>query len=155
MRQHSKRTGMDSFTSTPPRTGVLPQTRFSWLDELNASNGLKSEGPFLEHISLLSFIHEESRNHRIIKIGKDLQDHLVQPSTYHQCCSLNCAPKYYTTLSLDTSIDSDSITSLGSLFQCLTNLSEKKFFLLSNLNLPWCNPRPVLLDLLLLPGRRG
>ena len=28
-------------------------------------------------------------------------------------------------------------TSLGNLFQCLTTLSVKKFFLISNLNLPW------------------
>ena len=26
----------------------------------------------------------ESKNHRITEVGKDLQDHLVQPSTYHQ-----------------------------------------------------------------------
>ncbi|KAK4807471.1 hypothetical protein QYF61_008239 [Mycteria americana] len=38
--------------------------------------------------------------------------------------------------------DGDSTTSLGSLFQCLTTLSVKKFFLMSNLNLPWRNWRP-------------
>ncbi|KAK4810503.1 hypothetical protein QYF61_004283 [Mycteria americana] len=38
--------------------------------------------------------------------------------------------------------DGDSTTSLGSLFQCLTTLSVKKFFLISNLNLPWHNLRP-------------
>ena len=42
---------------------------------------------------------------------------------------------------LNTSRDGDSTTSLGSLFQCLTTLLVK-FFLLSNLNLPWCNLRP-------------
>ena len=26
----------------------------------------------------------EMQNHRITKVGKDLQDHPVQPSTYHQ-----------------------------------------------------------------------
>ena len=31
------------------------------------------------------------------------------------------------------------ITSLGRLSQCIYTLSEKKFFLISNLNLPWCN----------------
>jgi len=36
--------------------------------------------------------------------------------------------------------DGDSTTSLGSLFQCLT--LSVKFFLISNLNLPWCNLRP-------------
>ncbi|KAK4821778.1 LOW QUALITY PROTEIN: hypothetical protein QYF61_000839 [Mycteria americana] len=39
-------------------------------------------------------------------------------------------------------LDGDSTASLGSLFQCLTTLSVKKFFLISNLNLPWCNLRP-------------
>ena len=43
---------------------------------------------------------------------------------------------------LNTSRDGDSTTSLRSLFQCLTTLSVKKFFLISNLNLPWCNLRP-------------
>ena len=35
----------------------------------------------------------------------------------------------------NTSRDGDSTTSLGSLFQCLTTLSLKNFFLISNLNL--------------------
>ncbi|KAK4832719.1 LOW QUALITY PROTEIN: hypothetical protein QYF61_025208, partial [Mycteria americana] len=43
---------------------------------------------------------------------------------------------------LNTCRDGDSTTSLGSLFQCLTTLSLNKFFLISNLNLPWCNLRP-------------
>jgi len=38
---------------------------------------------------------------------------------------------------LNTSRDSDSTTSLGSLCQHLTTLSEEKFFLISNLSLPW------------------
>lgn len=32
--------------------------------------------------------------------------------------------------------------SLGGLFQRLRSLSEKKFFLMSNLNLLWCNLKP-------------
>ncbi|KAK4829075.1 hypothetical protein QYF61_002019, partial [Mycteria americana] len=43
---------------------------------------------------------------------------------------------------LNTSRDGDSTTSLGSLLQCLTTLSVKTFFLISNLNLPWHNLRP-------------
>lgn len=39
-------------------------------------------------------------NHRIIRVGKDLQDHLIQPSCYHQCHSLNHAPKHYIQLFL-------------------------------------------------------
>ena len=43
---------------------------------------------------------------------------------------------------LNTSRDGDSTTSLESLFQCLTTLSVKKFFLIFNLKLPWRNLRP-------------
>lgn len=39
-------------------------------------------------------------------------------------------------LFLNTSRDSNSTTSLGSLFQCLTTFLENKFFLISNLNSP-------------------
>lgn len=46
--------------------------------------------------------------------------------------------------------DSYSITSLCSLFQSLTTHSVKKFFLVSNLNFPWCNLRPCPLPLSLL-----
>jgi len=45
---------------------------------------------------------------------------------------------------LNTSRDSHSTTSLGSLFQYLTTLSEKKKFLISNLYLPWQKLRPFL-----------
>ena len=52
---------------------------------------------------------------------------------------------------LNTSRDGDSTTSLGSLLQCVTTLSGKKFFLISNhLNLPWCNLRPFPLALSLI-----
>ena len=43
---------------------------------------------------------------------------------------------------LNTIRDGDSTTLSGSLFQCLTTLSVKKFFLISNVNFPWCNLRP-------------
>lgn len=45
--------------------------------------------------------------------------------------------------------DGDTITSLGSLFQCLTILSMKNFFLISHLDLPWHNTRQYPLVLLL------
>ncbi|KAK4820465.1 LOW QUALITY PROTEIN: hypothetical protein QYF61_027747 [Mycteria americana] len=51
---------------------------------------------------------------------------------------------------LNTSRDGDSTTSLGSLCQCLTTLSVQKFFLISSLNLPWCNLRPFPLVLSLI-----
>ena len=34
------------------------------------------------------------RNHRITKVGKDPQDHPVQPSTHHQWFSLNHVPQH-------------------------------------------------------------
>jgi len=43
---------------------------------------------------------------------------------------------------LNTSRNSDSITFLGSPFQCLITLLLKKFVLISNLNLPWYNLKP-------------
>lgn len=33
--------------------------------------------------------------HRIIKLGKDLHGHLVQPSPYHCCHPLNRVPKHH------------------------------------------------------------
>ena len=35
-----------------------------------------------------------SQNHRITKIGKDPQDHPVQPFTHHQWFSLNHVPQH-------------------------------------------------------------
>ena len=55
---------------------------------------------------------------------------------------------------LSTSRDGDSTTSLGSLVQCLTTLSVKKFFLISNPNLPWRNLRPLPLILWLVTWQK-
>ena len=49
--------------------------------------------------------------------------------------SLNATSTQFFNTSWDSAL-------LGSLFQCFTTLSGKKFFLISNLNLPWCNLRP-------------
>jgi len=43
---------------------------------------------------------------------------------------------------LNTFKDSNFTASLGSLFQCITILSEQ-FFLTASLNLPWCKLRPL------------
>ena len=88
--------------------------------------------------------------HRMIDVGKELYDHQVQPSSYHQGCPLTTLTRL-----LSTSTDSDSTTSLGSPCQCITTLSENKCFLISNLNLPWHNMRPSPLILSLLPQRSG
>jgi len=62
--------------------------------------------------------------------------------------SLNTTSK----CSLNTSRDDDS---LNSFFQCMRTLSEKKFLLPTNLNLPWCNFRPSPVVQLLFHQRRG
>uniref|UniRef100_A0A8C3F558 KRAB domain-containing protein n=1 Tax=Chrysemys picta bellii TaxID=8478 RepID=A0A8C3F558_CHRPI len=50
-------------------------------------------------------------------------------------------------LNLKTSKEGDSITSLGNPFQCFTTLLVTLCFLISNLDLPRCNLRPLLLVL--------
>ncbi|KAK4831211.1 hypothetical protein QYF61_016048 [Mycteria americana] len=57
-------------------------------------------------------------------------------------CLLNHVLKCHIYMFFNSSRDGDFTTSLDTLFQCLTTLSVKKFFLISNLNLPWCNLRP-------------
>lgn len=69
----------------------------------------------------------------VMKLGKDLSDHPVQLSTYHQYCSPTVSLSA-TSLFPNTSGDSD-LPAPGSLCQCLTTLLEKKFFLISNLSL--------------------
>ena len=54
-------------------------------------------------------------------------------------CPLSATSPHF----LNTSRDNDSSTSLGSPFQSLTTLSEKKFVLISYLELQWCNLRPL------------
>ena len=60
------------------------------------------------------------------------------------------SPSAMSTLLLNTSRDGDSTTSLGSPFQCPTTHPGKKYFLISSLNLPWCNLRPLPLVLSLI-----
>jgi len=84
----------------------------------------------------------------IIKIVQS--DHKSTPP-----CPLTVSLSATSTWFLNTSRDGDPTATLSSLCHCLSTLSEQKFFLISNLNLPWCNFRPLHLILLPLPGRRG
>lgn len=59
-------------------------------------------------------------------------------------------PSATSTQVLSTSRGDDSTTALDNLFQCSTNIYEKKFFLISSSNLPWHNLRPF--PFLLLPA---
>ena len=55
---------------------------------------------------------------------------------------------------LNTFRDRNSTISLDSLFQHLTTLLERIFFLISNLNLPWHNLRPFPLVLSLVVWKK-
>jgi len=110
--------------------------------------------PLRSDIPLGGRIFQEKRcytslNHRIIEFFR-----LEKKLKIESNCELNTAkfttkPCPMSTHLLNTSGDGDSTTSLGSLFQCLTTFSVKMFFLISNLNLPWCNLRlfPLVLSL--------
>lgn len=75
-----------------------------------------------------------SPDHRITKIGKD---HYHQDQPQHTLTMPITTSLSATSLQiLNTSRDSNSITSLHSLCQCITTLLERKFFLMPSLNLP-------------------
>ena len=57
--------------------------------------------------------------------------------------------KVPSSLALNASREGTSTTSLGNLFQCLTTLTVKNFFLISSLNLPSSSLKPLSLVLLL------
>lgn len=78
------------------------------------------------------------RSHGIIKVGKELQDHRLQPVTIPQPRALNVMSSHL----LNASRDEDPTTSLGSPFQCLTILSEKKILADAQSEPPWCSLRP-------------
>jgi len=83
------------------------------------------------------------------------KDHQIQPSTYHHhfptkpCPLVQHLNAYWTPSGMV-----DSTIPLGSPFQCLSTLTEK-FFLIPNLNVPWCNLTPFPLFLSLLPAGKG
>lgn len=52
--------------------------------------------------------------------------------------SLTFVPECYLLTFLCSSVANNTIISLGILFQCLTGLWAKKFFIIPNLNLPCC-----------------
>jgi len=93
------------------------------------------------HCSILVVL-AATGNHRITKVGKDLQNQSVQPSTYHQYFLLSHILQHNTYVFIEHLQSQWLHHSLSSPFRCLTTLSEKKFFLMSNLNLPWYNLRP-------------
>lgn len=67
------------------------------------------------------------QNHRIIKDGKDLQDHLVQLFTCHQYCPLSIPPSTTTAHFWSTSRDGNPTTKVASLYQFPITLLESIF----------------------------
>ena len=76
-------------------------------------------------------------NHRVITVEKDLQDHPVQPSTHPHHCQLNHVPNSHISTFLEHLQGQWLHHSLGSLHEHIITPSENKFFLISNLKLPW------------------
>ena len=103
---------------------------------------------------LITATFSPSQNHSITKVGKDLQDHTVQPSTYHQYFPTKSCPLVYHLAFLEH-LQGRRPHHLSRQPFPVPHPSEKKRFLISKLNLPWHNLRPFTLILLLLPGGRG
>lgn len=57
-------------------------------------------------------------------------------SVQGQCCLSGSLLKAPYSLAFNTSRDGESMTSLGSIFQCLSTLTARSFFLKPNLNIP-------------------
>ena len=84
----------------------------------------------LTPIYIYIYIHT---HYRITKVGKDPSDHLVQPPT-HPTMPTNCVPQCH----MHTVLEHLQAQWLPEqLCHCLTTPSEKAFFPISNLNLPW------------------
>ena len=97
-------------------------------------------------LNVITKQHMESYKHRMVWVGRDFRSSgcnvpAVSMDTYHKSRLLK-APS---SLALNTS--RTPATSLGNLFQCLTTLIVKNFFLLSNLNFPSFSLKPLLLVL--------
>lgn len=96
-------------------------------------------GPVLRHSMCTAQIHRLIGPLRLEKTTK------VTTSNHQPPCPMATSLSATSPLLLNTSRDANITTSLGSLCQCTTTLSEKKFFLLSHLNLPWHILRPLTL----------
>jgi len=101
-------------------------------------------GRTVRHRNVLFWIIVSRRLAKTTKIISSSQEPMPTMPTIHvpQC-------HIFITIFLNTSRDSDSTSSLGSLCQYLSTLSEKEFILISNQNLPWSNlePLPLILSL--------
>ena len=115
----------------------FPLTLLQTFEEVSALNYMKSSTT--HHTQLCTALCSPRlllrKWHRIIesfRLGKTTKTTKSSPNLPPPC-SLTMSLSAISTLFLNTSRDWDSTTSLGSLCWCITTLSEKKFFLISNL----------------------
>ena len=102
---------------------------------------LKTQGWSLSNAFLTQCRSIESfRLEKTAKTIESIHQHITARST-----TKSCPRARHLHIFEKTSRDGDSTTFLGSLFRCSTTLLVKKFFLISDLNLPWHNLRPFLL----------
>lgn len=76
-----------------------------------------------------------------LRLAKTLSSSSADVSTTPPCSPLIHVPSCSIHTHLNSSRNGDFTAALGSLFQCLTALAVKQFFLIFHLNFPWCNPR--------------
>ena len=97
---------------------------------------------YFSFINAYLYVNKDNILYSIIR--KEIQHCNIHYISFSKIGYLSTTSKWF----LNTSRDGDSTTSLGSLFQCLTTLSANNFFLISNLNLPWCilKPFPLVLS---------
>jgi len=88
-------------------------------------------------------------SHTIVKVEKDHRDRQVQPQPIHTMPT-DHVTQCPSALFLNISGDGGSTISLGSLCQCITTLSEERFFLMSNLKWPPWRMSPLTLPFVLL-----
>ena len=109
----------------------------SWWEALQVSlrNSLAGLGGLHDDRLIQWVSTTQSRDHRITGRKRPLRSWSLAVTPAPPCL-LNISQSTTSTCFLNTSRNGDSTTSLRSLFQCPSTLSENKFFLISNLNLP-------------------
>ena len=89
---------------------------------------------------MLIFLRSQNKNQKLTELFQlkgTFKGHLLQPLAMNRDTYISVRLlKALSSLILNVSKDRASTTSLGNLFQCLTTLIVKNFFITFNLNLP-------------------